>query len=101
MIDLDDDLEDLEYSPVPIEKIKLKLPSYTNEKLCEIIVCDRYFGCFKEMAVICMEELAVRRSNGNDFKFEDYIEKALSTLPKLNLNLPNLGDVLKQVSVKK
>jgi hypothetical protein len=54
--------------------IKEKIPTYTSEKLCEIIVCDRYFGSFNAFAVSCMEELADRRIKGDQFEFEKYIE---------------------------
>lgn len=99
--DLEDDisLDDLSPGePLNIEEIKGKLPTYSSDKLCEMIVCDRYFGCYKEIGVICMEELAARRIAGDPYNFEEYIEKAFGQLPELNLNiLPDLGDVLRQV----
>jgi hypothetical protein len=75
--------------------IKSKVPTFSSEKLCEIIVCDRYFGCFKEVAIICMEELAKRRISGDNFEFETHIENSLKEMPELNFSMPNLGDVLR------
>lgn len=89
---------DNELEPVDLDLniIKEKVPQYTSEKLCEMIVCDRYFGFNQQIAIICMEELSNRRLNGNEFAFEDYIEKCMADLPPLNFNIPNLRDVLHQ-----
>jgi hypothetical protein len=95
MTNQEDDLE-IEYKPLDIDLIKSNVPNYTTNKLCEIIVCDRYFGCYKDVAIICMEELVKRRLDGDSFGYEDYIEKSLKELPVLNLNGFNLRDVLQQ-----
>ncbi len=100
--DLDTELDEdymNSYKPLDLNVVKEKLPSFTSEKLCEMIICDRYFGCFREIAIMCMEELAKRRGEGNDFPFEDYIEKQLATLPKLSFSfeLPDLRDIISQV----
>lgn len=97
----DDFSEEIDYKPLDLKMVKENVPTYTSEKLCEMIVCDRYFGCFREIAVICMEELAFRRSKGDSFDFETFIEKAHKSLPELNLQAPNLGDVLRQAIVGK
>lgn len=89
--------EDLEYHPLNIEELKKNIPNYTSQKLCEMIAIDRCFGSYKEIAVICMEELAVRRIAGDNYEFEDYIDKAFSELPKLDFGIPDLRDVLRQV----
>lgn len=97
-----DDLSDEEVlassSPLNIEDIKSKLPNYSSQKLCEMIVCDRYFGCYKEIGIMCMEELANRRIAGDTFPFEEVIEKAYGELPVLDFNvIPDVGDVFRQV----
>lgn len=84
-----------------LELVKDKIPTHTSEKLCEMIVCDRYFGCYKEMAIMCMEELAKRRLAGDNFEFEKYIEESYKTLPKLDFKIPDLGDVMRQVIGRK
>lgn len=107
MTDNDDFLKDdlpeeiTEYKPLNIQTVKEKIPAYSSEKLCEMIVCDRYFGCYKEIAILCMEELANRRVAGNNFEFENYIEKAYNELPKLEIAIPDLGDVLRQIIGRK
>jgi hypothetical protein len=80
-----------------LEKVKANLPSYSSEKLCEMIVCDRYFSFSPEMGVLCMQELAARRATGDEFIFEDYIEQAYNQLPKITLNVPDLRATLTQM----
>lgn len=72
-----------EYKPLDINVVRQMVPTYTSQKLCEMIVCDRYFGGFREVAVICMEELSKRRQNGDSFQFEKAIDDAFKTLPDL------------------
>ncbi len=55
----------------------------SNEKLCEIIVTNRYLGLLKEQSIISMKELANRRANGNNFNYEDFIESEFKKLPKI------------------
>jgi len=99
--ELDDTQEELTFQEMDINKVKDKIPTYESTKLCEMIVCDRYFGCYKEIALSCMEELAKRRIAGDTFRFESYIEKSLSELPKLEFVVPDLRDVLRQVIGRK
>lgn len=74
--------------------VKSKIPTYASEKLCEMIVCERYIGFYPEVAVLCMEELAIRRDAGDMFDFETYIDKAYQSLPKLDFTVPDLRSVL-------
>jgi hypothetical protein len=90
------DLEPIEEVHMDIDKIKSMLPSYTNEKLCEMIVCDRYFGFGQRIDIMCMEELANRRIAGDTFDFESYIEQQYKELPVLDLKTPDLREVLTQ-----
>src|SRR5574337_1094979 len=96
----DDDFE-VKNTGLDLNLIRNKIPGYTSEKLCEMIVCDRYFGCYKEIAIMCMEELSNRRTNGDAFNFEDYIENAYKELPQLDFSVPDLGDVLRQAIGRK
>jgi hypothetical protein len=91
-----DDEELVESKPFDINEMKQNLPSYTNEKLCEMIVCDRYLGGFRDIAVVCMEELSKRRVEGSDFAFEAYIDNSLKAMPKLDFTVPDIRDVLRQ-----
>lgn len=103
MSDPIDDLNEklLKYPSLDISIVKEKIPTYTSQKLAEMIVCDRYFGCYREIAVLCMEELGHRRVNGDVFPFEIFIEKSLSELPKLDFAMPDLTTVLRQVVSRK
>lgn len=98
-----DDLDtpEEEYKPLDIEVVRKMVPTYSSQKLCEMIVCDRYFGCFRDVSVICMEELANRRINGDDFPFEKVIDDNYKSLPELNLTNFNIRDVLQQAIGKK
>lgn len=99
IIELLDDNFPIEEIKLDIDKIKSMLPSYTNEKLCEMIVCDRYFGFGQKIDIMCMEELAKRRMSGDSFDFENYIENQYKELPVLNLKTPDLREVLTQAMV--
>ncbi len=81
--DYDEKIDDSE-SPEPITKDKLL--SFDNKKLCAIIVSSRYLSINKELSILCMEELANRRVNGDNFNYEDYIEQKSKTLPSININ---------------
>jgi hypothetical protein len=89
------DEEVAEYNSISPEELKKRVPTFTSEKLCSIVVCNRYFGNFKDMAVSCMEELAKRRIAGDNFDFESYIDQSLAGLPKLDFSIPDLAEVLK------
>jgi hypothetical protein len=95
MIDENEQLE-IEYKPLDSDTIRNNIGNYTSEKLAEMIVCHRYFGCYQEVAVICMEELARRRQIVQTFLFENYIEEQFKKLPELKLTGINLRDVLQQ-----
>jgi hypothetical protein len=88
---------DEEAVQLDIDKVRANLPQYSSEKLCEMVVCDRYFSIDKQISVMCMQELATRRIAGNDFAFEKYIEEAHSKLPPLDFSMPDLRVILSQV----
>jgi|688.fasta_scaffold1867050_2 hypothetical protein len=69
---------------INVQEIKDKIKDFSSEKLCQIIVCDRYLKYNKELAVVAMQELSDRRDSGDSFDFESYIEKSLSELPSIN-----------------
>jgi hypothetical protein len=100
MIDDDLDLdnnEPIKHTVLDLDVVRSKVPTYTSEKLSEMIVCERYFGFHPDVAIMCMEELASRRIKGDNFPFEDYIDKAFAELPKLEFDTPDLRTVLHNV----
>jgi len=102
-----DILDDLNNDPVienvklDLDQIKLNVPSFTNEKLCDMIIADRYLGFRQKIAPICMEELAIRRAGGDNFKFEEYIEVEYKKLPKLDFTIPDIKTALSNAIGKK
>lgn|SRR5574337_541036 len=103
------ELEELLVDDGPIENVKLdmdkikqNLHAYSSEKLCEMIVCDRYLGLGQKFSTICMEELSKRRIAGDNFQFEKYIEQAQSELPVLNFEtMPDIRTILNQAIGRK
>ena len=94
--------EDTENVTLDFDQIKSNLPQYSKEKLCEMIVCDRYFGFEQKISLMCMEELARRRLEGDTFNYEDHIAKISKELPELNLNAaPDIRTILNQAISRK
>jgi 3-oxoacyl-[acyl-carrier-protein] synthase III len=83
---------------IDLDKIKMLIPTYSSEKLCEMIVADRYLGISSEVSVMCMEELANRRIAGDTFQFEKYIDETFKSLPVLNFAMPDLRAILTQLT---
>jgi hypothetical protein len=81
-----------------LEEVKNKIPTFDSEKLCQIIVCDRYLNFNRELAILAMEELSKRRQQGDIFNFESVIEKSLSELPQINIAPLDIKTVLSKVS---
>jgi len=89
---IDEELEeDFDVEELDFEKIKNNLHTYKNETICDIVVCHRYLGIYEDLAVLCMTELGSRRANGDSFDFESYIKASLDELPKINVNIPDIG----------
>lgn len=63
------------------------LNKFSNTKLCEIVITNRYIGVMRDEAVLSMEELVKRRNNGDNFDYETYIQQEFEKLPKLDLDL--------------
>jgi hypothetical protein len=78
-----------------MNKVKDSIPQQSSQKLCEMIVCDRYFGFGEKLSPICMDELAKRRIAGDTFDFESYITEAHKSLPVLSTSMPDIREVLK------
>lgn len=89
-----DNKEPVQLRSLDIDKVRRQIPSYSSEKLSEMIVVERYIGFHPEVSVMCMEELAKRRLEGDPFPFEDFIDKAFNSLPKLDFKTQDLRNVL-------
>lgn len=70
----------------------------TSKNLAGYIVAYRLLGFNKELSIKCMQELMNRRNNGDDFKFEDYIESELKDAPKPN-DLNKISNILKGFTI--
>jgi hypothetical protein len=95
--ELDSEEFDNSFQELDIEKIKSKLDTYKSEVLCEMITCNRYFKMNNDLTVICMEELSRRREKGDLFNFEDFIESSLNDLPKIDLSIPSIKDMINKI----
>jgi hypothetical protein len=83
-----------------LDQMQANISQYTTEKLCEMIVCDRYLGLEKKVSDICMEELAKRRIAGDPFDFETHIDTAYKSLPVLEFVIPDVRSLLSQAMRK-
>lgn len=79
-------IENYKVEDFNLDLIKSKIPSHNSQKLCEMIVCTRYFGLNPDLDIYCMEELAKRRINGDIFDFESKIEEIGKELPPLDFS---------------
>jgi hypothetical protein len=53
-----------------------------SKVLAAHIVVYRSLHLNQELAKLCMQELLIRKSAGDNFDFEAYIEEKLATIPK-------------------
>lgn len=96
--DLDSNEEyDQQDLSLDLNELLLLLSNFNSEKLCQMIVCNRYFNNNQDLDIACMEELSKRRQFGNTFDFESYIEKETALMPILDLSIPDLRSVLGEV----
>lgn len=80
-----------------IKTITENLSQFSSQKLSEMIVSVRYFKLDQEISILCMKELSDRRIAGEIYSFEEYIEKSLLELPKLDFDLFSLKSVLTEI----
>ena len=69
----------------------------SSKTLCAIIVSYRSLGILKEESRNAMIELMIRKENGDDFDFEDFINKELEKIPKNNFD-PKVISFLKNIT---
>jgi hypothetical protein len=85
-LDISDDIGDIEMEMMDERLINaVRLDDLSAQELCDVVVAFRYLGVFRERAVQCMEELARRRTIGDTFDFEKYIEETVKNLPVIDL----------------
>jgi len=56
--------------------------SISSEALCAHVVVYKFLGINRDMAVKCMQEIALRKSNGDSFDYDGFISSEISKLPK-------------------
>src|SRR3990167_4598425 len=91
------------------EELIRAIGSAQSNVLAAYVVLYRSLGMFKNVAIACMEELARRRSVGENFDYETYIEIELNKLPKIQpldldmvkglLNVQAITKMIKGVNV--
>lgn len=94
----DYDLDESAHTSIDLDKFKINVKQFSSDKLCDIIVSHRYLGFNEDAAIICMEELADRRKNGDSFHFESVIDDKQKELPEINFSVPDLRSVLGQLT---
>jgi hypothetical protein len=94
LAELNEDVPDEEPTVLDLEVVRANLPSYDIVKVCDMVVSERYLGLNKEIGLMCMHELARRRSAGDPFNFEAYIEQAHKSLPVLPIGNLDLRSIL-------
>ena len=99
------DIDDPDLSPDYRTQIKrLNVSQMTSDVLAAYVVAYKTIGIDKEFAIICMAELSRRRTLGEDFDFENFIEVELAKMPKmehmdivkLSLGIKNNVEALKE-----
>lgn len=94
--------EEIEEIKLDFDGIKSNISNYPSQKLCEMIVCDRYFGFEQKISIMCMEELARRRLAGDPFNYEAHIAEISKEMPELDLSTtPDIRTVLNQAISRK
>ena len=82
---------------------RLSIGFSTSKTLAAHIVIFKVLGIDREIAILCMKELARRREYGQDFDYETFIEEELTKIPKMKgLNMPEIGKkiMLNEITLK-
>jgi hypothetical protein len=65
------------------EEQDLKIDSnISSETLCAHIVAYKFLGVNRQMAIKCMQEIALRKNKGDVFDYDGFINEELRKLPK-------------------
>lgn len=78
------DLNDEDLDPQHKRNMRFQgVPQAQSAVLAAYIVAYRALGIDKEFALLCMQELARRRSLGEEYDFEGFIETEVAKIPKI------------------
>ena len=70
--------------------IEYEVSKWSSNALAANVVVYRSLGINKELSLACMSELLRREKFGDNFKFEDFIDRELAKMPerppKQNIN---------------
>lgn len=98
-IDKEDESVDNEDSEsLSEDDLKKNITIYSSYKLCDIVIAYRYLGMFKNLFMSCMEELGKRRSSGDNFDFEAYIDNNLLEMPKIDIKGIDIASTLQKLN---
>ena len=80
------------------EKEKL-IPSMSSKALASHVIAYRSLGLFRDFALKCLQELAIRKSNGDEFDYDSFIKEELDKMPKSGLeNYGSIFSIFKNIS---
>lgn len=97
MIKTNDTPENDAFVDIDEKEIIKQVIGFSSEKLADVIVMHRYLGLYPTLSTAAMTELATRRTKGDQFNYEEYIIKHLSTLPKLIINVNNVSNLFQKL----
>ncbi|HVI41601.1 MAG TPA: hypothetical protein VM577_13190 [Anaerovoracaceae bacterium] len=60
------------------------IPTAPSANLAAFVVIYKSLGIDKDFALLCMEELAKRRAEGEVFDYEAFIEREVAKIPKID-----------------
>src|SRR5208282_3910837 len=87
-----------EEASINIEDDAIKnISSFTSEKLADIIVMNRYLSLYGELSTAAMQELVFRREGGDTFEYETYITANLDKLPKFQIDLGRVNNLVEKL----
>lgn len=66
-----------------MENQDLKINSEISpEALCAHVVAYKFLGVNRDMAIKCMQEIALRKAKGDEFDYDGFISSEIEKLPK-------------------
>jgi len=80
-------------------EIPNNISTIDSKSLAAYIVLYRTLGMHKDLALICMQELCVRRGNGDNFEYEKFIDEEIAKVPKpSNIGLDGIMSLVGSLS---
>ncbi len=76
--------EEKEHPTIKEAQDNVDISKANSEFLAVGVITYKTLGINKEFALACMQELATRRKNGEDFNYEDYIDEEIKKFPTRN-----------------